>query len=161
MDVDVTVQRGMTGGAVPVGRIRLERHGIDAATRHFGAYHILEMGRHFRDYVLHWPTPWLQMFTPHLVLQSTGKQRAPVVTGNIGETIAGEVFRRRLGTSITKLRHIWPTTSFKSPDYLLDCRNGVPAAFSSVLVNAAAAPTSRYWPIESKAAKSSTLADRA
>jgi len=152
MDVPVRIRLGLNGADTQLGRIRLNRRLIDTASQHFGAYHILEMGRHFDDYLIAWPPPQLQMYYgPHLALRRTGKQRAPVITGNIGETVAGQVFRRKIGVPISRLRHIYPTSRFRTPDYLLDCRVAIPPRIIACLNNPANAPFTR-WPVESKAA---------
>lgn len=161
MNVPVYARLGLTGPPTHWGNVRLGRQTIDFAAIHFGAYHILEMGEHFDQYVVAWQPPPLLMFqTAHYALRRVGKQKAAVVTGNIGECVAGIVLRRMVHVQLQNLRHVLPTTAFRTPDYLLDCTGGVPGRLNALLTNQPAAPHS-HWPVESKSGKTNGIVGQA
>src|SRR6266849_5519652 len=112
MNVPLRVQLGLGGRQQPAGTVRLGAESVGGAATWAGSYHILYMDRHYDDYVV---TPRLLMFPMiagfprvHPYQRLIGKIRAAGVTGNIGESVAALVLRRRLGLALTDMAPLQP-----------------------------------------------------
>lgn len=127
MLVPVSVQLGLAGRTRHVGDLRLDTASVHATSTWSGSiFHVLEMGRHYEDYVL---SP-REIRLPNLdTIPSTypyerlaTKIKTTGVTGNIGEAVAAIFARRVLGAPLSAISHVRPKRSFrrrKAPDYLM------------------------------------------
>jgi hypothetical protein len=155
-NVDVVIRQGMTAPDVPFGSIRLAKSDISTHSQHFGSNHILEMGRHFDEYVVAWLPTQIFSFagiaTVHRFPTIAGKQRATSVLGNIGEVVAGITIRRKLRVGPTRICHLFPKSRQKTPDFLLDCRIHTPQVLAQQMPAGLGVPVS-LLPLEAKAGK--------
>ena len=153
MDIPVQVRLGLSGPVASIGRIRLDPNAVRAGAGQYGSYYVLEMGRHYEQYVVTGYLPSLPMVhgitTAHPFVQATKKTRAASVTGNIGEVIAALTVRRKLTTVVRHIRHINTSRKYRTPDYLMRFDPMLPSEFALVLPAGiiAAFPD---WPVESK-----------
>lgn len=159
MLVPVSVQLGLAGRTRHVGDLRLDTASVHATSTWSGSFHVLEMGRHYEDYVL---SP-REIRLPNLdTIPSTypyerlaTKIKTTGVTGNIGEAVAAIFARRVLGAPLSAISHVRPKRSFrrrKAPDYLMKIGPLITPAIGWALN--AAGPVSggpEWWPVESKA----------
>ena len=131
-----------------------------------GSYHILEMGRHYQDYVLNGQMPSL---TPLSVIPAacpyqrlTTKIRASGVTGNIGEVIASIFARRVLKADVADIAHLEIRGKrVKTPDYLMRIGTRLQPALSALNAAKLLSGGPDWWPVESKARASKTAASGA
>ena len=164
MDIPVQVRLGLSGPVASIGRIRLDPNAVRAGAGQYGSYYVLEMGRHYEQYVVTGYLPSLPMVhgitTAHPFVQATKKTRAASVTGNIGEVIAALTVRRKLTTVVRHIRHINTSRKYRTPDYLMRFDPMLPSEFALVLPAGiiAAFPD---WPVEWKASKTVGGTDRA
>lgn len=157
MNIGVIVVSGMNGNEEPIGTIRVRPSEVGTACGLFGSTFILKMGLHFDRYVVSNSIPNFQsvpaIYTSAAIAATiTGKGRAQSVSGNIGESIAGLVARRKLGARM--LNDVLPVRvppKKKAPDFVMKLRPMFPASFeiATTMVN----PTIGFgrWPVESKA----------
>src|SRR5262245_25043820 len=105
MNVGLTVQLGLHGPQQFVGLIQLNAGSIGGSAAWAGSYHILEMARHYDEYVVTGMLPSLPVIpgfpVTHPYRRLASKIRAAGVTGNIGESVAAIVARRRFGLALT------------------------------------------------------------
>ncbi|HEX8916270.1 MAG TPA: hypothetical protein VF796_28225 [Humisphaera sp.] len=158
MQFDLSVRCGFGWLHYPLAPLVVAQHDIDHVGQFAGAYHVLEMGQHFRDYVEQGNMPAFPAIAGFPVTAYheplTNKQRAQGVTGNIGEAIAGLVAHRVLEVPSNGIAHIRLQRPFRRrqcPDFMI--RTG--SAFPTVIANLAAQRGVTYcpswWPLESKA----------
>jgi hypothetical protein len=150
---------------VPLGNLVLDSSSIHGTSAWAGSFHILEMGRHYQDYVMGATLPALPQLqaipTAYPYQRLKTKIRATGVTANIGEAVAAVFTRRVLGAGVADIAHIELRRAFgkrKTPDYLL--RIG-PLLFPALSALNAAGPLSggpEWWPAESKARSTETSA---
>ncbi len=155
MNVDLTVQLGFHGRRRSKGAVRLSAASVGGASAWAGSYHVLFMGRHYDDYVV---TRRVIQFPPipglppiHGYRRLTGKIRAASVTGNIGESVAAIVARRKLKLAITEIVPMQPDPRLRSPDYLMLVGPHMPALFRRVIPVGRSFQWPNWWPVESKA----------
>jgi hypothetical protein len=160
MDISVLVCSGLTGGEVPAGKMRLRPQEVGTASDLFSSTYILRMDLHYERYLVSGYLPSFHAirdlyttFSPAASL--TKKVRAPSVTGNIGESIASLIARRKLGSRrIGDIEPIIASSKAKAPDYLMHFRPMFPPSFQLATgVNPAIAFA--RWPVESKAVATS------
>jgi hypothetical protein len=155
MNVRLTVQLGIQGRQQPAGTVQLSPRSVGGAAAWAGSYHILFMGRHFDDYVVTQRLLGLPMIPGfpdvHPYQRLTGKIRAAGVTGNIGESVAALVGRRRLGLALTDIAPLQPGRRLRSPDYLMRIKPSMPGLFRPILPSGGAGSWPDWWPVESKA----------
>lgn len=161
MDFRLTLCLGFATLGVNQGQFKVTARRINSISRLAGSYHVLEMGRHFDDYVEndHRPllitAPYLAQFPALLAHQPLDiKMRSSGVTANIGEAIGALVARNSFDLSLREVVHLTTRSShrgYKSPDYLFDFANGLPTWFNSEPRLAAISNIPRWWPVESKA----------
>jgi hypothetical protein len=157
MDVPTIVYCGLKGNETPIGMTRLKPSEIGAASAIYGSTYILRMGLHYDRYVVSTNWPLFQavpgVYTAAgLAAMMTNKGRASSVTGNLGESIAALVARRKLNATVVGdiIPIIAPNTA-KAPDFIMQFRPMFPASFQAVTgVNPAIA--FGKWPVESKGA---------
>src|SRR5437588_3068126 len=137
-------------------RLRIESLQVDTTAGYAGSCHVLEMGRHFSEYVRdrgRYPAFRSVPGFPagNYLRQLDTKSRASNVTGNIGEIVAGIVARRTLKIDIGGIAHLKANTFSQTPDYLLSPTT----AFEQVLVDIEPTLASMtfpdWWPMEAKA----------
>ena len=156
MNIRTIVCSGFAGNPGPIGAIRLKPTDMGTASEAFGSTFILRMGLHYDRYVLGGPPPNYQavpaLYTAAAIAgQSVGKARASSVTGNIGESIAGLVARRKLGSRpLDDVLPVVASSRAKSPDFVMKLRPMFPASFGQA-VGANLTVAFRRWPVESKA----------
>jgi hypothetical protein len=158
MIVPVNAQSGLTGTPRSVGSIILDTSAVQGVASWAGSYHIIDMGRHYQDYVLGSalpPLPQLAAIPASYPYERLGtKTRATGVTGNIGEGVAALFARRIMGLTLADIAHVKIRKPFKRrkvPDYLMRLN---PFISPMVSVLRAAGPFSgapEWWPVESKA----------
>ena len=158
MNVSVTVQLGLTGKVVGLPDIVLDVASVDATSSWSGSYQVLEMGRHYDNYVV---TGHLTGFPSvagmppaHPYVQVAGKIRDPGVTGNIGEAVAALFARRYMGAAIGDIAHVNPRSPWrrrKAPDYLMRLGHLMPGQFGGILPTSFVPSWPAWWPVESKA----------
>jgi hypothetical protein len=162
MTIPVIVCSGLTGNECPAGHIQLRPYEVGDASQKFASTYILRMGLHYDHYVLSGYLPAFQAVqqiytTAVLAATTTTKIRATSVTGNIGESIATLVARRKLrSTRINDIQPILVDNSAKAPDYRMRFRPMFPQWFQTATqIN----PQIQfaYWPVESKAAATADL----
>lgn len=157
MQFDIDVRIGF-GVSHPLGTLRVEEHDIDHVGQFAGAYHVLEMGQHFRDYVVRGSMPLFADIpgfprTAHYE-PLTNKQRAQGVTGNIGEAIAGLLVQRVLQVRSTGIAHIRLQRPFRRrqcPDFMIRLRSTFPAVIAHIPPLPSISHFPEWWPLESKA----------
>lgn len=141
---------------------------IDHVAQYAGAYHVLEMGQHFRDYVEQGNMPLFAAvngFPGNAYFEPlTNKQRAQGVTGNIGEGIAGIVAERVLGIQPDGIAHIRLQRPFRKrqcPDFMIRMGGTFSAAIAGLgpLIPSYSCP--EWWPLESKARVDGNACDAA
>jgi hypothetical protein len=112
------------------------------------------MDRHYDDYVVTQRLLMLPVITGfprvHPYQRLISKIRAAGVTGNIGESVAALVLRRRLGLALTDMAPLQPGRRLRSPDYLMRLGPYMPGLFREILPNGIEQWPHR-WPVESKA----------
>jgi hypothetical protein len=158
MNYPVLLRRGLFGGEQPLNSVTLDPAVMNSISAYAGSYHILEMGRHFNDYVLSaagLPTfPQCAGLPPaYPFLALSNKQRAAGVTGNIGEGVCGVVADAIFGMPFGDYIHIKlkPAAGLrKTPDYMFRLGPYLPAVWHAAL-GALPAPLPVWWPVESKA----------
>jgi hypothetical protein len=104
--------------------IFIDHKQVDLIGSYAGSYHIAEMGNQFREYLQHdnyFPQllglPTFPLWSPYKRLDR--KVRAPVITGNIGESIAGTIATSTLGISAGDIGHLKVLSKTRTPDFLL------------------------------------------
>lgn len=160
MWVNLSARLGLNGPESGIASIRLEPEVVGTEADLLGAYHILEMGRHFDDYVV---TDFLPSLPPilnfpvaHPYLGLSGKIRSSGVTGNVGEAVTALFARRVLQLGIGDVAHIRPTQAFsrrKAPDYLLRVGDVLPGPLDAIWPVNLQFPhrAPEWWPAEAKA----------
>src|SRR4051812_22255862 len=111
MTIPTAVCNGLSETGISIGSIRVRPGEVGAACGKFSSTHILRMGLHYDRYMIANALPRFRAVlavysTGRLAAESTPKARANDVTGNIGESIAGLVARRKLGARV--LMEVWP-----------------------------------------------------
>lgn len=135
-------------------RIRIGQ--VEAASGYAGSCHVLEMGRHYAEYVRYkeqFPTfPRVTGFplTPFLKQLDT-KSRASNVTGNIGEIIAGMVARRTLKIDAAGIALLKTSPNSQTPDYLLQSTTQFTSVLREIVPALIGVTLPEWWPMESKA----------
>lgn len=166
VDFKIKIHVGFNSTAIDAGTISISPADVEFVGTFAGSRHIHEMGRHFHDYVESTaPLGSLllsafgnqQFFTP---LRT--KERAPDVTGNIGESVAGIVAQRSFGLSDDQICHLQIRHGMSTPDYALQFQGLYPPLLTTYLPPLCVAVTPPQWiPTESKAvAKSADLNTR-
>jgi hypothetical protein len=158
MNVDLTVQLGLSGTQIAQPPMWLDPGSVGATSSWAGSFHVLSMGRHYDDYVVTskiLSLPAIAGFpSAHPYERLAGKIRASGVTGNIGESIAALFARRNLRAAIGDIAHVHPRRPFrsrKSPDYLMRIGRCMPGPFRSLLPVLRRFAWPEWWPVESKA----------
>lgn len=157
MSISVRVRSGLTGGDVPIGQILLRPSEVGTASELYSSTYILRMGLHYDRYVVSGYLPDFEAIrslysTANPAASTTKKVRAPSVTGNIGESIASLVARRKLGSRrIGDIEPVIASSAAKAPDYLMRFRPMFPNSFQ--LATGIVNPQLGFgrWPVESKA----------
>lgn len=167
MNVGVIVVSGMNGPEVPIGTMLVKPSEVGAASSLYGSTYILRMGLHFDRYVVSHSIPGFQAVpaiytSAAIAARLTGKGRAQSVSGNIGESIAGLVARRKLGARMQD--DVWPVlvpNKKKAPDFVIKLRPMFPAAFETATTMVGPAINFSRWPVESKAVSTNGQATEA
>jgi hypothetical protein len=123
------------------------------------------MGRHYEQYVI---SGYLPTYTAVRDIYSTSipaanatsKTRAPAVTGNIGESIAALVARRKFKSRLTDIQPLVVANRKKTPDFRIRFRPMFPQVFRTA-TGFTTTVNFNYWPVESKAAASLGAGDNA
>ena len=158
MTYPVLVRRGLFGAEQPLNSVTLDPRVMNSISAYAGSYHILEMGRHFYEYVIssaglpRFPLcPGLPPAYPFLALSN--KLRAAGVTGNIGEGVCGVVADAIFGLPFGTFLHVnlKPGGGLrKTPDYMFQLGPYLPGPCLPVW--APGLPALPTWsPVESKA----------
>jgi hypothetical protein len=136
--------------------IRVASSQVDTAAGYAGSCHVLEMGRHYSEYVRYrgrFPSfpPTAGFPAGDYLRQLDTKSRASNVTGNIGEIVGGLVARRTLKIKASHIAHLKANTFSQTPDYLL----GPSPRFESIIRDIVPLPPGTrlpdWWPMETKA----------
>jgi hypothetical protein len=157
MNIGVIVVSGMNGNEDPIGTMRAKPSEVGTACGLFGSTFILKMDLHFDRYVVSNSIPNFQavpaIYTSAAIAATiTRKGRAQSVSGNIGESIAGLVARRKLGARL--LNDVLPVlvpAKKKAPDFVMKLRPMFPASFETATTMVNPAIGFARWPVESKA----------
>ncbi|WP_373653486.1 hypothetical protein [Schlesneria sp. DSM 10557] len=158
MNFELTMRVGFRGISHKLRPLSIAQHDIDHVGQFAGAYHVLEMGQHFRDYVEQGnmpafpPIPGFPVTAYHEPL--TNKQRAQGVTGNIGEAIAGIVSERVLKVPAQGIAHIRLQRPFQRrqcPDFMVRTGGGFPDVIAPLASQYGVTHCPTWWPLESKA----------
>jgi hypothetical protein len=158
MNYQVLVRRGLFGAEQALNSLTLDPKVINSISDSAGSYHILEMGRHFYEYVIGTAGP--PPFPPCVGLpraypfvRLSNKLRAAGVTGNIGEGVCGVVANAIFGMPLGTFLHVnlKPAIGLrKTPDFMFRLGPYLPAVWPVPLAALPPAlPT--WWPVESKA----------
>jgi hypothetical protein len=128
---------------------------IETAGEYAGSSHILEMGRHYEEYVRsHWGAPdFLPItgFPPGLPLRPLEmKARSAGVSGNIGETLAGIVASRVLGCPASEIAHLVVRSKQKTPDFLIHSSSGFQSFLEPIMPSSSTLTMPPWWLMESK-----------
>lgn len=162
MNVDLRIQFGIRGQSQSLSPLWLDVGSVGATSSWAGSCHILAMGRHYDDYVITGQTISLPIHgfpEAHPYARLASKIRAAGVTGNIGEAIAAIVAQRVLHGSVGDVAHISSHGvggSSKSPDYLMRLGDLVPGPFNAVIPSGVVVAGPTWWPVESKARKTTS-----
>jgi hypothetical protein len=164
MNVPLTAQLGTSSPPVFIGTLVLNVSSIQSTASWAGSYHVLDMGRHYQDYVLGPslpPFPQLATIPAHYPYDRlTTKIRATGVTGNIGEGVAALFARRVLGARLEDIAHVKARVGSqkrKVPDYLMRIGHLLgPMSGLNAVAQLSGGPA--WWPIESKARKTDASA---
>jgi hypothetical protein len=145
----------LKGAVSPVGSLLVTERGIDIASTFCGSYHILDMGRHFRDYfvsntLLSFP-PCAGLPLAHPYAELGHKSKATSVTGNTGEAVAGMVGRRLLDLNTNEIVHIKARGKMKSPDCMFRAGHRLPGVLAAGFPTSYGHPLPAWWPVEAKA----------
>lgn len=147
-------------------RLRIESLQVDTTAGYAGSCHVLEMGRHYSEYVRYrgrYPAfrsvPGFP--TGNYLRQLDSKSRASNVTGNIGEIVAGIVARRTLKIDIGGIAHLKANTFSQTPDYLLSPTTEFEQVLVDIQPTLAGATFPDWWPMEAKARASDRWKDAA
>lgn len=159
MMFNVTAQVGDRQGIVyPLGELLIDAEAVEDVSEYAGAYHILEMGLHYRDYVERDILPSLPEIAgfpePFPFYALPRKLRAQGVTGNIGEAVAAIVAEETLGLAANDIAHIRTQTPFakrRTPDYLLRLNRQFPPQLANRPPYRQIGQLPDWWPCESKA----------
>lgn len=167
MNIDVIVVSGMNRKEHHIGTMRVNPNEVETACGLFGSTYILKMGLHFDRYVVSNSIPNFQavpaIYTSAAIAATiTRKGRAQSVSGNIGESIAGLVARRKLGARM--LNDVLPVlvpAKKQAPDFVMKLRPMFPASFETATTMVNPAIGFARWPVESKAVSSNGQAGAA
>jgi len=158
LNVGLVIQRGLQGPSVQLGAIGLDVPSVGQTSSWAGSYHILQMGRHYDDYVLTGYTaqfPDIVGLPPaHPYERLTGKIRASGVSGNVGECVAALFARRYMRANIADVIHIRSRQPFvrrKAPDYMMRLNSLMPGPFAPIVPPGINWAQPELWPVESKA----------
>lgn len=137
-------------------RLRIESLQVDTTAGYAGSCHVLEMGRHYSEYVRYrgrFPAFRSVPGFPagNYLRQLDTKSRASNITGNIGEIIAGIVARRTLKIDPGGIAHLKTNIFSKTPDYLLNPTTDFEQILADIEPSLAAVTLPDWWPLESKA----------
>ena len=129
---------------------------VEAAAGYAGSCHVLEMGRHYAEYVRYkeqFPSFPRAPGFPHspYLNQLDIKSRASNVTGNIGEIIAGVVARRTLKIDAAGIALLKTSPNSQTPDYLLQRTPEFTSVLAEIAPALAGVTLPEWWPMESKA----------
>jgi hypothetical protein len=129
---------------------------VDTASGYAGSCHVLEMGRHYSEYVRYrGEFPGFRRVPgfphSHYLEPLDTKSRASNVTGNIGEIIAGIVAQRTLRLYSREIVHLKAKTTSKTPDYLLKRTPRLVQLLSEIDPTIFGGYLPEWWPMESKA----------
>lgn len=167
MNIGVIVVSGINGNEEPIGTMRVKPSEVGTACKLFGSTFILKMGLHFDRYVVSNSIPNFQVVpaiysSAAIAATITGKGRAQSVSGNIGESIAGLVARRKLGARM--LNDVLPVrlpAKKKAPDFVMKLRPMFPASFETATTMVNPVIGFGRWPVESKAVSTNGQAGQA
>jgi hypothetical protein len=128
---------------------------IDTTGGFAGSCHVLEMGRHYTEYVgTGRPVPRLPgvpgLRSLSSIEQLKIKTRAADITGNIGEILAGIVADTTLDLGIHRIAHIKTKKTMQTPDFMLVSTRKF-HDFIRANIPLAGRPLPVWWPLESKA----------
>jgi hypothetical protein len=158
MQFDLSVRSGFGPTNQQLAPLVVAQHDIDHVGQFAGAYHVLEMGQHFRDYVEQGnmpPFPAIAGFPTSAYHEPlTNKQRAQGVTGNIGEAIAGIVAARVLQVPASGIAHIRLQSPFRRrrcPDFMIRTGPAFPTEIDGLADRRGVTHCPDWWPLESKA----------
>lgn len=168
MQFDLTVRIGFGRNSHRLMPLVVAQHDVDLVGAFAGAYHVLEMGKHFRDYVERGDMP---SFPPIAGFPAaahfeplTNKQRAQGVTGNIGEAVAGIVAQQVLGVPASGVAHIRLQRPFRRrqcPDFMIRTGPTLPSVIVHHLRLPCLTHCPDWWPLESKARVDGNACDQA
>lgn len=167
MNIGVMVVSGMNTNETPIGIMRVKPGEVGTACGLFGSTFILKMNLHFDRYVVSNSIPNYQAVpaiynAAAIAATITGKGRAQSVSGNIGESIAGLVARRKLGARM--LNDVLPVRvppKKKAPDFVMKLRPMFPTSFETATTLVNPAIGFGRWPVESKAVSTNGQAGQA
>lgn len=158
MIFDLSVRLGLGDATTKLPAISISQNDIDNVGEYAGAYHVLEMGEHYRDYVERNDMP---AFPPIKGFPSSiyyeplhNKQRAQGVTGNIGEAVAGIIARHVLAIPSSGIAHIRLQKPFRRrqcPDFMVRLNGQFPATIGAIRPLPTYTRFPDWWPLESKA----------
>lgn len=159
-EIPIKVQLGIYGKDYPGGSLGLNEQTIGNSSSWAGSYHILSMGRHYRDYIYR-PEPELQEDQDFPPLDSfsrlTSKTKSQQVIGNIGECIAALLARNRLSAEVHDIVLLTTNAKRMRPDYLMNLDGPlIRGLFSQIPLtknHLSYFADKRWWPVESKATK--------
>jgi hypothetical protein len=160
MDIPLNIQLGISGELTNVGSIFLNPETIGNSSSWAGSYHILSMGRHYRDYISYaFPEMQTNYFPPiENYFQLTTKNAAQQVIGNFGECVAAIFARRFLNARIGNINLLKTKKKIQMPDYLMDLENDqIRNFFDEILPSGfllQSQSSQKWWPVESKATTS-------
>jgi hypothetical protein len=145
-------------------RLCIESLQVDATAGYAGSCHVLEMGRHYSEYVRYRGRfPSIRSVpgfpTGNYLRQLDTKSRASNITGNIGEVISGIVARRTLKIDPGGIAHLKTNTFSKTPDYLLSPTTDFEQMLAEIEPALATVTLPDWWPLESKARASGKWSD--
>ena len=157
--LDCRLRLGVDGPPLIIDQVTVDGPIVDGAASLFSALHILEMDRHFQEYV---DQPVVQHFrqthgiytpTPQVRIQSE-KQKANDITGSIGESLAAIVCRDVLDLPSAAIEPLCVYKRLKTPDFRIswDASATIPLIAPSFDLNS----LPQMWPLEAKMRKQGT-----
>ena len=151
----MTIRLGLDGPQTSARRIRISPGNIDFAAGLYGTAHVLEMGRHYEDYVVTGHLPSMPLIpnlnVAHPRAMASCKSRASSITGNVGEVVAAVVAERCWRPNLQSVYHINSSRAHKTPDYIMRFEPTLPSDLLTVMPPNWVPPGFRDWPVESKA----------
>ena len=159
MDIKIELIVGFHNETHETLDFRLTETDIAEIADNFGSYHVLEMGRHYREYAItpfsillpsaaSKPFPASSQFRP-----LPGKLRGGAITGNIGECATAWVARTVLFIPARGIVHATRTNK-KCPDFVFHIDRSLENQSHlevSKLAKQRLYRTAKWWPVEAKA----------